>query len=211
MVFDWTVIIALVISVTIHEFSHAWMSTFLGDPTAKHQGRLSLNPLNHLDPVGSFMLLYAHFGWGRPVPFNMAHLKNPRVDAALIALAGPLSNLMIAFLFAIPFRFIPMEGIDLETTPDIVFYLTNLLKTIINVNLILMVFNLLPIPPLDGSKIFSLLIPGDYIGRLYRYRNYGYVLLIILVFSQYITGYSVLWEIIDPISSFFWDIVLFAT
>ncbi|MDF2378965.1 MAG: site-2 protease family protein [Candidatus Gracilibacteria bacterium] len=209
MSFDWTLLIALVLSVTVHEFSHAWMSTFLGDPTAKYQGRLSLNPLNHLDPIGTFMILYAHFGWGKPVPFNMSNLKNPRLDSALIALAGPLSNLMIAFLFAFPYRY--LEGIDLNQSPFILIQLIRLMKTIIDINLILMVFNLLPIPPLDGSKIFALILPGDYIMRLHKYRNYGYGVLIILVFSHYITGYSILWEgIISPVVEFFWDIVLFA-
>lgn len=204
--------IALVLAVTVHEFCHAWMATYLGDPTARYLGRLSLNPMAHMDPVGTIMLFLAGFGWGKPVPFNMAHLKNPRLDAALIAFAGPLSNLMIALIFAVPYRYLFFNAIDLVSAGGIVLFFFSLMKIIIELNLVLMVFNLLPIPPLDGSKIFSLLIPGDYIGRLYKYRGIGYGLLIMVVFSEYLFGVSIIGPyIIGPMVNGFWDVILFSS
>lgn len=205
-------IIALVVAVTVHEFSHAWMATYLGDPTAKYMGRLSLNPLAHLDPLGTIMLFLAGFGWGKPVPFSMQYLRNPRVGSALIALAGPLSNLVVALIFAIPYRYIFFNASAVISSTAVMAFLFQLIKTMINLNLVLMIFNLLPIPPLDGSKIFSLLLPGDYITRLYKYRNYGYVALLLVVFSDYIFGVNILGDyILYPAVRFFWDIILFSS
>jgi len=209
--FDLTFIIALIISVTVHEFCHAWAATYLGDPTPKHLGRLTLNPLAHLDPLGTLMLFFAGFGWGKPVPFNMAYLKNPRVDAALIALAGPLSNLVMALVLAIPYRALFFSLNDLGTANAIILTLFHGMKTIITVNLVLMVFNLLPLPPLDGSKVFALLLPGDYVTKLYRYRNFGYGLLLVIVFSDYLFRVNILGEyILGPLVSFFWNVILFS-
>ena len=204
--------IALILAVTIHEFCHAWMATYLGDPTARYLGRLTLNPLAHMDPLGTLMLLLAGFGWGKPVPFTMAHLKNPRLDAALIALAGPLSNLVVALIFAVPYRYLFFHSIDIVSAGGVTMFFFQLIKTIIELNLVLMVFNLLPIPPLDGSKIFSLLIPGDYIGKLYKYRTYGYGLLLLIVFSDRLFGVSVLGDfVLYPLVNKFWDLVLFSS
>lgn len=209
--FAISIVIAIVMAVVIHEFCHAWMATYLGDPTAKYLGRLTLNPLAHLDPVGTIMLFIAGFGWGRPVPFSLKYLKNPRVDAALIALAGPLSNLVIALLFAFPYRYLFLDGLDLASASAVTVFLFKLIKTIIDLNLILMVFNLLPIPPLDGSKIFALLLPGDYIVKLYRYRNIGYGILLLLVFSHYLFGINILGQyILGPALDFLRNIILFA-
>lgn len=209
---DLTFIIALVIGVTIHEFCHAWTATYLGDPTAKYLGRLSLNPLAHLDPVGTIMLLLAGFGWGKPVPFNMAYLKNPRVDAALIALAGPLSNLAIALILALPYRYLAIHMADGGAVDSIILSIFHGMETIITVNLVLMIFNLLPIPPLDGSKVFSLLLPGNALAQLYQYRNFGYVLLIAVVFSDYLIGVNILSKyILGPAVGFFWNVILFAS
>jgi len=188
------------------------MATYLGDPTAKYQGRLSLNPLAHLDPMGTLMLFIAGFGWGRPVPFNMSHLRNPRVDAALIACAGPLANLLLAFLFAVPYRYLYFSDIEPSVAPRLLTNLFQFMGVMINLNLVLMIFNLLPIPPLDGSKIFSLILPGDALYRLYRYRNLGYGILILLVFSGSLFGVNILSTyILQPIVGFFWDLVLFSS
>src|SRR5690606_3048879 len=209
---DLSFIIALVVSVTIHEFCHAWMSTYLGDPTAKYLGRLTLNPLAHLDPLGTLMVFVAGFGWGRPVPFSMNHLKNPRLDAALIALSGPLSNLLIALILAVPYRYLFFHAVSFTEGNTVFLALFTFMKTMINLNLILMVFNMLPIPPLDGSKVFSLLIPGDYLSRLYRYRHLGYGLLLAIVFSDYLIGVNILGEyILFPLVSFFWNVLLFSS
>ena len=206
-----SIVIAIILAVVIHEFCHAWMATYLGDPTARYMGRLSLNPLAHMDPVGTLMLFLAGFGWGKPVPFSLKYLKNPRLDAALIALAGPLSNLVIALIFAIPYRYLFLEGLDVVSASSMTLFLYKLLKTIIDFNLILMVFNLLPIPPLDGSKVFSLLLPGDYISKLYRFRNYGYGILLFLVFSHYLFGVNLLGGyILGPSLNFLRGIILYA-
>ena len=206
-----SIVIAIVVAVVVHEFCHAWMATYLGDPTARYMGRLTLNPLAHLDPVGTIMLFIAGFGWGRPVPFSLNHLKNPRMDAALIALAGPLSNLVIALLFAIPFRYLFLDGLDIASASTVTIFSFKLIKTMIDLNLLLMVFNLLPIPPLDGSKIFALLLPGDYVGKLYKYRNYGYGILLVLVFSHFLFGINILGAyILGPALDFLRDLILFS-
>ncbi len=206
-----SVIIAILMAVVIHEFCHAWMATYLGDPTAKYLGRLTLNPLAHLDPMGTILLLLAGFGWGKPVPFSLQHLKNPRVDAALIAFAGPASNLVVALIFAIPYRYLYFESLELTVTSPVVGFSLVLMKTIIDFNLILMVFNLLPIPPLDGSKVFALLLPGDYVGKLYKYRNYGYGILLLLVFSHYVFGVNILGKyILGPSLEFFRGLLLYS-
>jgi Zn-dependent protease len=210
--FDPYFIVALIIAVTIHEFCHAWMATYLGDPTARYLGRLSLNPLSHLDPLGTLMLFFAGFGWGKPVPFSIQHLKNPRLDAALIALAGPLSNLVIALILAIPYRYLIFNATSLADGNGLLLILFTFMKTMINLNLVLMVFNMLPVPPLDGSKIFSLLIPGDYLPKLYQYRHFGYGFLLLLVFSDYLIGVNVLGQyILLPLVNFFWNVILFSS
>ncbi len=202
--------IALILAVTVHEFCHAWSATVLGDPTPKYMGRLTLNPLAHLDPLGTISLIVAGFGWGKPVPFSMKYLRNPRTDAALIALAGPLSNFALALIFALPFRYLVMHYSALPGAEEPLLMIMRLMKTIIEVNLVLMIFNMLPLPPLDGSKIFSLLIPGDYISRMYQVRHYGYAVLLILAFSPQLFGINILGGyILYPLMEFFWKIVLF--
>lgn len=209
--FFFSVIVAILLAVVVHEFCHAWMATYLGDPTAKYLGRLSLNPLAHLDPMGTLMMLFVGFGWGKPVPFSLQHLKNPRVDAALIALAGPLSNLIIALIFALPYRYFYFQSLEIGTVSPVAGISMTIMNTIIDFNLLLMVFNMLPIPPLDGSKVFALFLPGDYVSKLFKYRNYGYGILLFLVFSQYITGVAILGPyILGPSVDFFKGLLLFA-
>lgn len=140
-------VIALLAAITFHEFSHAFVANILGDKTAKEAGRLSLDPLAHLDLLGTLFLLLAGFGWGKPVPVNPSNFKNPVLGEILVALAGPLSNLILAAFLALILRFIPL--------PDI-FKL--LLFVTLEINLILMTFNLFPIPPLDGSKILQIFL-----------------------------------------------------
>lgn len=137
--FVW--LVSLAVAVTIHEFSHAWTADRLGDPTPRAAGRLSLNPLSHLDPLGTLMLIISRFGWGKPVPIDPFNLKNPKRDNALISLAGPLSNLLLAGILAVILKLQPV-GI-----------LFSLLVPLITMNVALAIFNLLPIPPLDGAKI----------------------------------------------------------
>ena len=137
----------LVASLTIHEFAHAWSADKLGDPTPRHQGRLTLNPLAHLDPLGTVALLVIGFGWGKPVQFDPYNLKEPVRDAAIIALAGPAVNLITALLLAIALPFLPAVASIISLS---LFY-----------NVMLAIFNLVPVAPLDGSKILLALLPKN--------------------------------------------------
>lgn len=141
---------ALLLAITVHEFSHAWVASYLGDPTAKRAGRVSLNPLVHLDPLGTIMLLLVRFGWGKPVPINPNNFKNPRLGSALTAVAGPTSNFLLANLLALVYKLGSFSGTSAGTFLLLAIYM----------NLVLMIFNLLPIPPLDGSKFFALFFPA---------------------------------------------------
>lgn len=152
--------IVLIFAVIIHEVSHGIMANYLGDPTAKNSGRLTLNPLKHLDFFGSFLLPFmlfiagspVLFGWAKPVPFNPLYLRNPKRDSGLIGLAGPLSNILLAIVFGLILKAIVFLGI--ASGPILIF-----LDIIILINIALGIFNLAPIPPLDGSKILFALLP----------------------------------------------------
>ncbi len=150
-------VVALVVGIPVHEFAHAWTAQLLGDPTAKYQGRVSLNPFAHLDPLGTILLFVAGFGWGKPVPVNPQYFARPALDELLVALAGPASNFLIAVVLALLVRFLPTEVI------------TVVVMAVIQINLYLMVFNLVPIPPLDGSKIFGALFGPDVTRALEAY------------------------------------------
>jgi Zn-dependent protease len=175
-------IIVLIMSVVVHEVSHGYMAYWLGDPTAKYAGRLNFNPVNHLDMWGSFivplLLIISHspflFGWAKPVPYNPYNLRNQKYGPALVGLAGPLSNLILAILAGIVLRaslvFGMTGGIFLQILVIIVF-----------INILLMVFNLLPIPPLDGSKLLFVVIPVSEYTKMMLER-YGFVFLIVFIY-----------------------------
>ncbi|OIO45414.1 MAG: hypothetical protein AUJ24_00670 [Parcubacteria group bacterium CG1_02_36_42] len=139
--------IGILLALSIHEYSHAQMADFLGDPTAKYQGRLTINPLAHLDLFGTLLLFLFGFGWGKPVPFNPYNLRNPKQGEFLVGLAGPLSNFLTAVISGFIFRFFPF----LTNSPFLIYFVW--------INIILAVFNLLPIPPLDGSHVFLNILP----------------------------------------------------
>lgn len=165
-------LISLVIAITIHEFSHALAADKLGDPTPRSQGRLSLNPLRHLDPLGTVMLILVRFGWGKPVPIDPYNLQNPRRDELIIALSGPFSNLILATLLSIIVKFIPQD-------PIAIIFLSNLIQ----INVVLAIFNLIPIPPLDGSKVLLNLLPTDVsVEWEDAFNRYGTILLLIFLF-----------------------------
>ena len=148
------VALILLVSLPFHEFSHALAAYRLGDSTAKYMGRLTLNPLAHLDPFGSLLILIAGFGWAKPTPYNPYNVRGGKTGEVIIAIAGPLSNLVLAVAAALPLRYIIATGIDV---PAIV---VNVLATFIELNVILAVFNFIPIPPLDGSKLlYAVLSP----------------------------------------------------
>lgn len=199
--FDPFFIIALVAAVTIHEFSHAWMATILGDPTARLQGRVTLNPFKHLDPIGTILLFVAGIGWGKPVPFDIRYLKYPRRDSALIAIAGPTSNLIIAILCAPALRYLLEYG-----TPGS--WPIQFLTAMVSLNLVLMLFNLLPLPPLDGSKIVFSLFPVKTYPLLFQYRNAGYGILIILLLSPMLLHINILGTILQTPLQFLWGLLI---
>ncbi|MDI6815619.1 MAG: site-2 protease family protein [Actinomycetota bacterium] len=161
---------ALLIAVTVHEFMHGKIAHLYGDSTAKDQGRLSLNPLKHLDPLGTLMIIVAGFGWAKPVPVNPHRFKDPRKHMMLVGLAGPLANFTSAYLLARLF-YLPM--------PEV---LSALLGVTIWINVMLGIFNLLPIPPLDGSKIIPYFLPESMQDAWYSFEQYGFIILLGLVF-----------------------------
>ncbi|MDZ7587410.1 MAG: site-2 protease family protein [Patescibacteria group bacterium] len=179
--------IALLIAITIHEFSHALIADKLGDPTASLEGRITLNPFKHLDPIGTLMLLFFRFGWGKPVPFDPFNLRHPKRDSALISLAGPASNLILAAICSIILQLIPTA-----------FITSALLIPIIIMNINLAIFNLLPVPPLDGAKILYGFLPLSWADEYNDFmKSYGTILLILLILP--IGGSSLAINLIMPI------------
>lgn len=164
------IIIAIVVAVTIHEFSHAIVADQLGDFTARKLGRLTLKPSAHLDPMGSIIFLVAGFGWGKPVPIVQNNIKklNPQIGLALISLVGPGSNFIFSLLLAILIRFelIPNSVLNIDLVASFIFIL-------INVNILLCVFNLLPLPPLDGFKVILGILPSRFSNSLSQMERYG--------------------------------------
>lgn len=194
-------LIAVIIAITIHEYAHAWMAERLGDPTARLSDRLSLNPLKHYDPVGTTMLLVTSamrafgapvipFGWAKPVPFDPYNLQNPRRDGGLIALAGPVSNLIIAFIASLLLRFVFIELPILNA----------LLFSIITLNVSLAIFNLIPVHPLDGGKILYALLPKSIAIEFNTIMNqFGTFILILLIVP--FGGQSAVGALLAPIVS----------
>lgn len=169
------VILGLIVAITVHEASHALVADRLGDPTPRLQGRLTLNPLAHLDPIGTLLLVVARFGWGKPVQFDPFNLKDPQKDSALISLAGPAANIATASLIALVFRL--TEPLAQYNTSFITVFL---LVAVLNINLA--VFNLIPIPPLDGSKFLAGVLPRVFAPLAYSLEQYGFFVLIGLLF-----------------------------
>ncbi len=166
-------VIAIVLGITVHEFMHAYAATRLGDDTARLMGRLSLNPMAHLDPFGTLLIVLAGFGYGKPVPFNESRLRTA-LGVSAVALAGPFANLVLAFVCALPLRF---GGVDpLGGT------YTDILGQIVLWNCVLAVFNLIPIPPLDGANVVYGLLPPQQKYTWRTYQQYGPILLLLLLF-----------------------------
>jgi Zn-dependent protease len=167
-------LIAVIAGITFHEFSHAAVATLQGDQTARSQGRLTLNPISHLDPLGSIALVLAGFGWGRPVPFSPAQLRSRRFGAAMVGLAGPAANFLLALLAVIALRIVYPSAVSAF---DVDFSVI-LLDMLVTLNVVLGVFNLLPIPPLDGSRLLSLALPPSRQNIVYFLDQYGIFLLL---------------------------------
>lgn len=195
--------IVLLVAFTIHELAHAVTADSLGDPTPRRQGRITLNPIKHLDPIGTFLLLATGFGWAKPVMVNPYNLRgNPRTSFAIVAAAGPLSNIIMAILFALPIRFnlvgLPFGGSEFLPT------LPFLLSQFVWINLILAFFNLIPVPPLDGYRILNGVLPADISFRLRPLEQYGFLILLGLIFFLPVLGVDVLgWLVGMPSSAVF--------
>ena len=194
-----TIILAFVVSMLVglsfHEFSHAAVADRLGDHTARRFGRLTLNPRAHLDPMGALMILFVGFGWAKPTPVNPYNTPRPRLSMVLIALGGPLSNLVIAFIAGLPLR---LGAIDPSTSLVGVF-----LASVVSLNVTLAVFNLLPLAPLDGFRVLVGLLPPDLARVVSRYEQWGPGLLMLLFFLPFITGYNPLFTVMNPLLGFF--------
>jgi len=164
---------AVLIALSVHELFHGLCAHWLGDPTAKLAGRLSLNPADHLDPIGFLMLLFFRVGWAKPVPVNVRYLKNPKRDLALISLAGPMSNFVIAFLSTFLYLFLFRVGITFSLGSNSVFSVVFLMvQYLVLINLGLGVFNLIPVPPLDGSNILFAFLPYHVVYKIQQYQRW---------------------------------------
>jgi Zn-dependent protease len=183
---------AVLLALTVHEYAHGLVADRLGDPTPRDAGRLTLNPLRHLDPVGTLMLLVAHIGWARPVPVDPGNFDHPRRGMIWVSLAGPLANMAAASAFGLLLRFIP-PGVLADSGPIGLGLLSFLLWGLF-INLVLAVFNLLPLPPLDGSKVLQGLLPPR-AARLYGSVGRAGPLLLLLAV---VAGRSLLWRAIAP-------------
>ena len=186
--------IIFIVSIAVHEYAHGWMALRCGDNTARNMGRLTLNPIAHIDIVGTVLLPVALmmsggliFGWAKPVPVNPANFHNPGVDNAKVSAAGPVSNLLLAVLF---------------TAGSILFYdsivVYTFFKVGIQINLLLAIFNLIPLAPLDGSHIIEYYIPQNMKSQYFAFQKIGPMVLLVLVFSGWIFGTSLLFRIINP-------------
>jgi len=182
----------LLFALVFHEFSHGWVANKLGDPTAKHAGRLTLNPIAHLDLFGSLMILFVGFGWAKPVPVDSRYLANPRTDMMKIALAGPASNLLLAFIAGSLIRLTGNMGV-----------LSSMLIMFAQINIMLAVFNMIPIPPLDGSQIFSGLMIRHNPDLVIKLQVYGPQILMGLILFGMLTRISPIWWLISPFVNFF--------
>ena len=181
------VVVAAVLSITVHETCHGLAACWLGDPTAKRAGRLTLNPLKHIDWMGLVLLAIVKFGWARPVPVDMRNFRHPRRDMALTAIAGPLSNVLLALL-ALLLRSVLLFFYWKSGGNAVLDYAVSLTVYIAVISAGLAVFNLIPIPPLDGSKVLAVLLPPQAHRFLMRYERYGMILLLVLLLTNVIDG-----------------------
>lgn len=182
----------LLFALVFHEFAHGWVANKLGDPTAKYAGRLTLNPIAHLDMFGSLMILFVGFGWAKPVPVDSRYLANPRIDMMKIAFAGPAANLLLAFITGILIRATGYLG-----------PFTTMMIMFTQINIMLAVFNMIPIPPLDGSQIFSGMMIRSNPDLVMKLQMYGPQILMGLILFGMFTSFSPIWMIISPFVNFF--------
>ena len=186
----------ILFSFSFHEFSHGWVAFRFGDPTAHQHGRLTLNPLAHLDVFGTFALYFMGFGWAKPVPVDIGRLRNPKRNATLVALAGPGSNFLLALICGISFSILIKMAAGGTQVPTIIL---KVLQVGLFINITLGVFNFLPIPPLDGSRILEGFIPYEHRHIVLKMEQVGPMVLIGLIAFGWITGFSIIWMVMGPI------------
>lgn len=176
----------ILIALVGHELAHGYMSTWLGDPTPKAYGRLSLNPLNHIDPIGALLMLLVGFGWAKPVMINPQYYKNRKWGTALVSLAGPLSNLIMAFLALLLYVLFLVvcvaTGIDRSLPESVINWAGRIAMLLASYNLSFMLFNLIPIPPLDGSKVLGAFLPNEIYYKMLNLERYYALILLGVIF-----------------------------
>jgi len=192
----------VLLALTFHEFAHAYIANRLGDPTAKDMGRLTLNPLAHLDLVGTIMVFIIRIGWAKPVPVNPANFKNPKKDLLWVSLAGPVSNIFLAFIFGILCRFFQVTHLNLShlSVMEVIRFMIGFGMLI---NLILAFFNILPIPPLDGSKILAGILPPQYESLFDQFMKYGHFVLLGLIILSVALDIPIFYSLYSPFVRFF--------
>ena len=184
-------------ALSFHEFAHAWMASKCGGNTAARMGRLTLNPMAHLDVMGSLMILFVGFGWAKPVPVDSRNLRDPRKDMMKVAAAGPLSNLLLAMLAGMAWRL--LGGINFLSDTNFPVLICDFTQ----INIALAVFNLIPVSPLDGSQIFSGYLMKTNPELALKIQSYGPQVLFGLILFGYVTGFSILWLVMKPFVNFF--------
>jgi Zn-dependent protease len=194
----------IIFALSFHEFAHGWMAYRYGDPTAKNVGRLTLNPMAHLDVFGSLALYLMGFGWAKPVPVDPRYLANPKRDMMWIALAGPISNLIVALVSGILLSVLLRIGLIGSQSPLLMVLIMSL-----QINLVLAIFNFIPIPPLDGSRILGGLIPYKYQNELAKFEYYGPRVLMGLIILSMFTRFNIFSVIISPIMTIFLKLFTF--
>lgn len=186
-------------ALTLHELAHGYIAMRLGDPTAKNEGRLTMNPIKHLDPIGVLAFIFIRIGWAKPVPVNPVYFKDPRKGMLLVSLAGPGTNILLAVASALLYKFLML----LPALPAAIGYpLGAMLQASVWINIMLALFNLLPIPPLDGSKILMGVLPPRAARTYEQYETYGFILILIL----FLTG--IIGRVILPLIDFFYSLLL---
>lgn len=195
------IIPGVIVGISFHEFAHGWAALKMGDPTAKFQGRLTVNPAAHIDPVGFVALMFCGFGWGRPVEVNPSNFKNRRKGEIIVSLAGVVMNLIIAVITGFVLKFIFMAGGATFADSQLGDIIVTILIYVIQINLVLMIFNLIPVPPLDGFTVVTEIFNLRFTNTYYTMIRYGSIILLALIL------FGVTSKIITPGVSFFMNLI----